>query len=138
MNDQTWYCYILKSTICNKTYNGSTNNLQRRLRQHNGDLAGGALATQSGRPHEFICTISGFSDHKKALSCEWWIRHPTGARKRPSQYSKPNGRIKGLDYLFGSNIWEEKFGKEMLVCKVKDEYKRFLTNLPKNVTIDVI
>lgn len=138
MTEKTWFCYILESTQCDKTYNGSTNDLGRRLRQHNGELSGGAIATQSGRPHEFICTISGFSNHTKALSCEWWIRHPTGARKRPSQYSKPAGRIKGLNYLFHSDVWKEKFSREILICKVKDEYKRYLIDLPKNITIELI
>ena len=138
MCDQTWFCYILKSTLCDKTYNGSTNDLHRRLRQHNGEICGGAKATQSGRPHEFMCIIYGFSNHKKTLSCEWWIKHPTGKRKRPSQYCKPNGRIKGLNYLFHSDIWEEKFGEEILVCRVKDEYKIFLTDLPKNVTLEIL
>jgi predicted GIY-YIG superfamily endonuclease len=138
MCEQKWHCYILKSSSCNKTYNGSTNDLKRRLRQHNGELVGGAMATQSGRPHEFICVVSGFVEHTKALSCEWWIKHPTGKRKRPSQYSRPFGRIKGLNYLFHSNIWNEKFGNEILTCTVKDEYKLLLTELPKNITLEIL
>lgn len=132
---QIWYCYILNYADSESTYNGSTNDLTRRLRQHNSEISGGAIATKRGQPHEYICVISGFSTHKIALSCEWWIRHPTGARKRPSQFSKPCGRIKGLNYLFSSDIWKEKFGNETLLCNIKDEYKKYLTDTPQNVTI---
>lgn len=138
MSIETWFCYILHSTNCDKTYNGSTNDPIRRLRQHNGEISGGAIATQTGRPYEFICIISGFSNHRKALSCEWWIRHPTGARKRPSQYCKPNGRIKGLNFLFQSNIWMEKFGTENLKCQIGKDYIKFLTDIPKNVIVEFL
>lgn len=134
----SWYCYVLKSVNCNKTYNGSTNDLKRRLRQHNGELAGGAKATQIGRPYEIICTISGFSNHQKALSCEWWIRHPTGSRMRPSQYTKPNGRIKGIDFLFQSQIWKEKFSDEKLVCDIQEIYKQYIQHIPNNVELKII
>lgn len=133
-----WHCYILKSSQCDTTYNGSTNDLTRRLKQHNGELAGGAIATHHGRPYDFICYISGFTDHKVALSCEWWIKHPTGARKRPSQYTGSIGRIKGLNYLFQSKIWTEKFNKDNLTCNIKKDFVQYLSNVPKNVKIILI
>ena len=135
---ETWYCYILRSTLCDQTYNGSTNDLTRRLRQHNGEISGGAKATHLGRPHEFICYLSGFSNHIIALRCEWWIKHPTGARKRPSQFSKPNGRIRGLNFLFQSKKWTEKFDKENLILHIKSEFKDLLVNVPNNVKIELI
>ena len=39
--------YVLVNTEHNKTYIGITNNTIRRLRQHNGDLVGGAKYTTS-------------------------------------------------------------------------------------------
>jgi len=41
--------YLLKHTIHNKTYLGITNNLQRRIRQHNGELVGGAKYTTANK-----------------------------------------------------------------------------------------
>ena len=39
--------YVLTNTMNNKTYIGITNNPQRRLRQHNCELVGGAKYTTS-------------------------------------------------------------------------------------------
>ena len=39
--------YLLINTCCNNTYIGMTNNKIRRLRQHNGELVGGAKYTTS-------------------------------------------------------------------------------------------
>ena len=49
-----YVCYILKSG--NRTYNGSTNNMRRRLRQHNGEIKGGAKYTRGRRPCRIIYT----------------------------------------------------------------------------------
>ena len=43
----SWSCYILFSN--GKSYTGASNNVNKRLRQHNGELAGGAKATQMNR-----------------------------------------------------------------------------------------
>ncbi len=41
--------YLLKNTHNNRTYLGITNNLKRRLRQHNNELKGGAKYTHNFR-----------------------------------------------------------------------------------------
>jgi predicted GIY-YIG superfamily endonuclease len=106
-----YYCYIIRSTNSayrNSTYNGSTNNLTRRLRQHNGEIVGGAKATSGKGPWIYIAIWEGFTSHKEALSCEWKIKHPTNSKKRPSQYNGVKGRIKSLNLLIGLDCWTGK------------------------------
>lgn len=57
------------------TYVGITNNLPRRLRQHNGELTGGAKYTRGRRPWAVAGFVSGFQSHQEALMFEWAWRH---------------------------------------------------------------
>jgi predicted GIY-YIG superfamily endonuclease len=107
LNSQ-YYCYILFTAnpfYSNHTYNGSTNNLTRRLRQHNGELVGGAKSTSNKGPWDYLAVMSGFSSHKEALSCEWRIKHPTGHRVRPKKYCGVEGRIKSLNLVLNLEKW---------------------------------
>ena len=106
-----YYCYIICSTninFLNLTYNGSTNNLIRRLRQHNGEIVGGAKATKGKGPWKFVAIWEGFNSHREALSCEWRIKHPTNLKRRPKEYNGIGGRIKSLNLLIGLNCWTSK------------------------------
>jgi len=47
MDSNNYLVYLLVNTSNNCTYIGSTNNLLRRLRQHNGELVGGAKYTKA-------------------------------------------------------------------------------------------
>ena len=105
--DSRFFCYILKTVkpSCNKTYNGYTVNLNRRIRQHNSELAGGARYTTSMSVNstaptwQFYAVISGFSTNNEALSFEWWIKHPEGKRKRSAKFAGPLGRLLGLVHV---------------------------------------
>jgi len=78
--------YLLKSETSNRTYVGFTVNMARRLRQHNGDLSGGARATTSNRPWSLACKVTGFPDRRLALSFEWYWKRWSRTRKgRPLQ-----------------------------------------------------
>ena len=71
------YCYLLQSESNeNRTYVGYTKNPQKRLRQHNGEIAGGAKYTRSYRPWKIVCIIEGFPDKRTALQFEWRMHHP--------------------------------------------------------------
>jgi structure-specific endonuclease subunit SLX1 len=107
-NKNSWYCYILRtinSFYENYTYNGSTNDLTRRLRQHNGQIGGGAKATANKGPWEYYAILTGFDTHNEALSCEWRIKHPTGKRLRPKKYCGVNGRIEALNLVLNLEKW---------------------------------
>ena len=70
-----WFCYLLATTEgSERTYVGATTNLDRRLRQHNQEITGGAFATK-GRAWERIAHVKGFPDERTALQFEWrWKR----------------------------------------------------------------
>jgi predicted GIY-YIG superfamily endonuclease len=58
------------------TYIGATIDKDRRLKQHNGILVGGARAT-SRRPGGWyrVCHVRGFPSFNTALSFEWHWKH---------------------------------------------------------------
>ena len=56
-----------------RTYVGATLDVDRRLRQHNGELAGGARATSMVPGGWYrVCYVSGFENQREALRFEWW------------------------------------------------------------------
>lgn len=77
----------------NNTYVGSTNDFRRRLRQHNGEISGGARTTKprSRRPWALELIIYGFETLSEARSFEWRWKHPPkglferGARPKSSK-----------------------------------------------------
>ncbi|XP_052733669.1 uncharacterized protein LOC108339867 isoform X1 [Vigna angularis] len=65
---ESWCVYLILSTNHPiKTYVGITNNFPRRLKQHNGELNGGAKASRAGRPWICACIICGFADRSEVL-----------------------------------------------------------------------
>jgi predicted GIY-YIG superfamily endonuclease len=68
-------CYVLKSCTTKRLYIGYTTNFPRRIRQHNGEIVGGAKKTEKGRPWVPICQIKGFYDNSSALRFEWRSQH---------------------------------------------------------------
>ena len=72
------YVYLLLSSD-NCTYVGTTNDLARRLRQHNKDISGGAVATTSrvlkGEVWIRVAHVRGFPDRQSALQFEWRWKH---------------------------------------------------------------
>ena len=65
-----WYMYVV---LCfdNSFYCGITTNLERRLKQHNGVIKGGAKYTRSRRPCKYIYkeAAQNRSDASKKEAC---------------------------------------------------------------------
>ncbi len=92
-----WFCYMLQIDDGGrqKTYVGATVDPDRRLRQHNGELSGGARATH-GRHWKRVFLIGGFSEEREALRFEWRWKYLT--RQAPGE-SWMEQRIHALSLL---------------------------------------
>ncbi len=68
------YCYLLY-TDAGQTYIGATVDVNRRLRQHNKEITGGARATgirvDQGLDWKRACYIEGIPEWRSALQIEW-------------------------------------------------------------------
>ncbi len=80
-NDQnSWIIYILE--CCDKSlYCGITNNIERRLKQHSGELKGGAKYTLSRRPCNLVY-LEKSANRKEALIREFEIKKMSKSQKR--------------------------------------------------------
>jgi structure-specific endonuclease subunit SLX1 len=94
------YVYLLVSTSGN-TYVGATVDLNRRLRQHNKEIKGGAHATgikvSQGETWTRAAHVSGFPDWQAALQFEWRWKHLS--RKLSLQIKPLERRMKALKEL---------------------------------------
>lgn len=68
-----YYVYWIQSGA--RAYIGATVDPRKRLRQHNGELAGGARRTHNRGPWHFECVVSGFRTWREALQYEWAAKH---------------------------------------------------------------
>ncbi len=68
------FVYFIQSTN-GSTYIGATVNLDKRIRQHNKEIKGGATATsikvEAGQIWTYICYVENFPSWNEALKFEW-------------------------------------------------------------------
>lgn len=62
-----WSVYLLSNGT--RTYVGSTTDPARRLRQHNGEIVGGARSTRGKGPWHIVAYVSGFEN--RSVACRW-------------------------------------------------------------------
>jgi structure-specific endonuclease subunit SLX1 len=97
----SFYVYLLLSSD-NCTYVGATVDLNKRLRQHNKEIKGGAKATSNkvlkGETWIRVAHVEGFPDWQAALQFEW--RWKQLSRKIQSTVKEPlERRMKALKLL---------------------------------------
>lgn len=94
------YVYLLECTD-KATYVGATVDPNRRLRQHNKEITGGAHLTGSkvmkGEAWERICYVEGFPEWTEALKFEW--RWKQLSRKLPMKMLPVERRLRALKML---------------------------------------
>jgi structure-specific endonuclease subunit SLX1 len=94
------YVYLLVSTS-GSTYIGSTIDLDRRLRQHNKEIKGGAKLTAikvgKGEIWKRHCYVKGFPKWQTCLQFEWRWKQLT--RQLPQNMNSLERRMIALDEL---------------------------------------
>ncbi|KAK9064378.1 hypothetical protein SSX86_015760 [Deinandra increscens subsp. villosa] len=94
-----WSVYLILSTNSPiKTYVGVTNNFSRRLKQHNGELKGGAKASQAGRPWICACLIRGFESKSEACKFEFKWKSVSSKMTRKRNSKDDNGGLHLLQH----------------------------------------
>ena len=96
------YVYLLLATpLRQATYIGATVDLDHRLRQHNKEIKGGAVATgirvAKGDIWIRAAHVSGFPDWQAALQFEWRWKQLT--RKLPAKMKPLERRMNALKQL---------------------------------------
>ena len=101
-NEKPWSFYIIYNGKA--TYAGVSPDPIRRLRQHNGEIKGGAKYTTSRGPGwSHICVISGFQDKIQAMQFEWAVKHVA-----PRNAGGITNRIKKLYEVLQRDHWTSK------------------------------
>ncbi len=93
-------CVYLLECTDQSTYVGATMDIHRRLRQHNKEIKGGAVATTSkvARGHTWnrVLHVHGFPDWSSALQFEWAFKHHS---RKFLQYKPMERRMRGLHMI---------------------------------------
>lgn len=134
-----YVCYILRSLkgdkYVNKTYVGCTNDFPHRLRQHNGEIVGGAKATRTLKPLAIYCVVTGFRTKIEALQFEWYIKHPLRKRRKSGKYCGVIGRFVSLRTILENNIYGDMpitlwFPRQYLKNIKSDAYREDVCLIP--------
>jgi putative endonuclease len=76
---RVWFVYVLVSDRGRgRTYVGVTTDVERRLRQHNGALPGGARSTRAHRPWRVARLEGPLATRGRALSLEYALKRARG------------------------------------------------------------
>jgi predicted GIY-YIG superfamily endonuclease len=102
MEEKPWIFYIIKNRNC--TYAGVSPDPVRRLRQHNGEIKGGAKYTTSkGSGWEHVCLVKGFQNKIQSMQFEWAVKHVL-----PRDAGGITNRISKLYTVLNKSKWTSK------------------------------
>ena len=98
-----FFVYFIESTN-GSTYIGATVNLDKRIRQHNKEIKGGATATSikvnQGEAWTYVCYVENFPTWNEALKFEWrWKQISRQLQKKNPNQNPREKRLEALDQL---------------------------------------
>ena len=87
-----WVVYVIQSQQIRKSaktgkplqgffYVGSTTDVNRRLRQHNGEIKGGGKYTSKHRPWKLMCTYGTYANRSEAMKAEMALKKKRGRQR---------------------------------------------------------
>ena len=97
------FVYFIQSTN-GTTYIGATVDLDRRIRQHNKEIKGGAVATSNkvinGEIWSYVCYVENFPNYNEALKFEWrWKQISRILQKKKPHQTPLDKRLEALKLL---------------------------------------
>ena len=140
--------YLIKCD--NLSYVGMTNDIFKRLRQHNDEISGGAKYTSKRKGWYPVMIIDGFLDMRSAMQCEWKLKHfarghgsirgVKGKLKYLSNYLYEENIIKGhggdgepiLEYRKWTSKCEKPICDKNLKFYIDDDYLKYFNEYPHN------
>ena len=98
-----FFVYFIQSTN-GSTYIGATVNLDKRIRQHNKIIKGGATATSAkvnvGESWNYVCHVENFPTWNAALQFEWRWKQISRIIQKQNRTQKPiERRLDALNKL---------------------------------------
>ena len=132
-------CYVIAQG--DSAYVGVSNNFQRRLRQHNQEIKGGARYTKRGTNWSPVFIVHGFQTHRSVLQFElamkrrkvpvsFKVGRVSGGGKVKAYTRGPNGKIRQLEYLLSlarlNNEVHSPFARNGISVQVHVSMERYL------------
>lgn len=130
----TYYVYFIIDPL-DRIYIGYTVNLKRRLRQHCGDLVGGAKYTKRSTEWTYLMVLTcELWTARRAMQIEWLCKYPERKKKVLARFKGLVGRINSLSAICTrvNNDLINIYVCENIIIRVR------LLNLPENITINLL
>ena len=99
--DKDWVFYLIYNN--NLTYAGVSPTPEKRLRQHNGEIKGGAkYTTGHGAGWKHLCIVRGFQNKIQAMQFEWAVKH-----EAPRNLGGIANRVKKMNNVLCKEKWTQ-------------------------------
>ncbi len=107
VGQEGWFCYLLRLKNCNLSYIGTTNNITRRLEQHNGIRPGGARYTSSKLIGEgpgkwrvlMLVFFPAMGDSGVKEAKRWALKYEWASKRALDRRSILSGALRRRDHM---------------------------------------